>query len=67
MKKVLALTLGFVVSSSLYILITTLFFNNSFSKSIAPAFVCGVGSMAIIALFFNRRKMQLIPIRVKKN
>ncbi|WP_147425604.1 hypothetical protein [Mucilaginibacter gracilis] len=66
MKKVLALTLGFVVSSSLYILVTTLLFDNSLLKSIAPAFVCGIGSMAIIALFFNRRKMQLIPVRSKR-
>jgi hypothetical protein len=67
MKKVVALTLGFIVSSSLYILISTLLFNNSVEKSIPPAFTCGVGTMAIIALFFNKRRMQLIPIKVKKN
>lgn len=67
MKKVLALTAGFVVSTGLYMLISTVLFNNSFYKSAAPSFVCGVGTMAIIALFFNKRKMQLIPIRVKKN
>lgn len=67
MKKVLALTVGFVISSSLYILISTLLFNNSVGRSIIPAFTCGVGTMAIIALFFNKKKMQLIPIRVKKN
>ncbi|MEO6522022.1 MAG: hypothetical protein ABIN91_10120 [Mucilaginibacter sp.] len=67
MKKVLALTAGFVVSTSLYMLISTFLFENSLIKSIAPSFVCGVGTMAIIALFFNKRRMQLIPIKVKKN
>lgn len=67
MKKVMALTFGFIVSSSLYMLMSTLLFNNSVERSVPPAFTCGVGTMAIIALFFNKRKLQPIPVRAKKN
>jgi hypothetical protein len=66
MKKILALITGFVVSSTLYLLVTTVLFNKPLADEIPPAVVCGVGSMAIITLFFNRRRLQPIPVRVKR-
>jgi len=67
MKTVLALIAGFVVTSSVYLLITTLLFKESFSDELPPAVASGLGSVAIMILLLNRKRMQLIPIRVKKH
>lgn len=67
MKKVLAVTAGFIVSTIVYLLISTGVFKESYSNSAPPAVACGIGTGIMIALLFNKRRMQLIPIRVKKN
>jgi zinc transporter ZupT len=67
MKKVLAVTAGFIVSTVVYLLIATGLFKESYSKSTPAAVVCGIGTAVMIALLFNKKRMQLIPVRVKKN